>query len=106
MPCPIQPVSQPVSHSADYTTTATMERISKLSQQLSPQPAAAEAVPPAAAIDLFSVKGKASCTLTPYTLHHPPTRVGAHLATRQGRNGAHTQAHSLSSYPRSRPCAG
>ena len=94
---------RPHSHSADDTTTATMERISKLSQQLSPQPAAAEAVPPAAAIDLFSVKGKVSCTLTPYT--HPP-QVGAHLARRQGRNGAHTQAHSLSSYPRSRPCAG
>ena len=41
-----------------------MERINKLSQQLSPQPAA-EAVPPATAIDLFSVKGKVSSTLTP-----------------------------------------
>ena len=39
-----------------------MERINKLAQQLSPQPAA-EAVPPTAATDLFSVKGKVSSTL-------------------------------------------
>ena len=60
-----------------------MERINKLSQQLSPQPAA-EAVPPATAIDLFSVKGKVSSILT-------PTPAGG------GGGGGHTppsQAHT------------